>query len=193
MYVQAELPLAPKSSTELPPLFADKSDDELLGYGVPAEWLTDVKADELLSTIVAQVLRMGTAPGRPISVVTDFDPIRLTPDQAVPLSLILTEALTNALKHGGQSAAARTHLLVTLRRTEPEWARLEISNSMMGNGQAPRAASLESTGLGQQLLAAFASQLMGTLTVGPQDDAFVVRLDFPLRALNLAEENNDAA
>ena len=34
------------------PLFADLSDDELLGYGVPAEWLDDVRAaneDSLLA------------------------------------------------------------------------------------------------------------------------------------------------
>jgi len=39
VYVQAELPLP---STK--PLFANVSDDELLGYGVPAEWLADVRA-----------------------------------------------------------------------------------------------------------------------------------------------------
>ncbi len=38
VYVQAELPIPAK-----PPLFADNSDGELLGYGVPAEWLGDVK------------------------------------------------------------------------------------------------------------------------------------------------------
>jgi hypothetical protein len=38
VYVQAEMPTPPK-----PRLFADKSDDELLGYGVPAEWLNDVR------------------------------------------------------------------------------------------------------------------------------------------------------
>src|SRR6266404_5228352 len=42
VYVQAELALAP--ATEREPLFAAMSDDELLGYGVPAEWLNDVKA-----------------------------------------------------------------------------------------------------------------------------------------------------
>ena len=43
-YVQAETPKAIKSNK---PLFAHLSDDELLGYGVPAEWLNDVKqADE---------------------------------------------------------------------------------------------------------------------------------------------------
>lgn len=51
-YVQAELPLTPKPSTLPPLLFASKLDSELLGYGVPAEWLADVKAateDTLLS------------------------------------------------------------------------------------------------------------------------------------------------
>ena len=42
MYVQTELP-APRKAPK-PPLFADKSDDELLGYGVPAEWLDDVRS-----------------------------------------------------------------------------------------------------------------------------------------------------
>jgi mRNA-degrading endonuclease RelE of RelBE toxin-antitoxin system len=42
VYVQAELALAPAAQRE--PLFAAMSDDELLGYGVPAEWLNDVKA-----------------------------------------------------------------------------------------------------------------------------------------------------
>src|SRR5262249_9535877 len=43
MYVQSELPLAPIPFAEKPPLFAGRGDDELLGYGVPPEWLADVK------------------------------------------------------------------------------------------------------------------------------------------------------
>jgi len=43
-YVEAETPKAIKSNK---PLFTHLSDDDLLGYGVPAEWLNDVKqADE---------------------------------------------------------------------------------------------------------------------------------------------------
>ena len=38
VYVQAEMPAPPK-----PRLFADNPDEELLGYGVPAEWLNDVR------------------------------------------------------------------------------------------------------------------------------------------------------
>src|SRR5438309_6483677 len=43
VYVQTELPLAPGRTADRKPLFAGRSDDELLGYGVPAEWLKDVK------------------------------------------------------------------------------------------------------------------------------------------------------
>src|ERR1043165_5648262 len=38
VYSQGEMPAPPK-----PPLFADPPDEELLGYGIPAEWLNDVR------------------------------------------------------------------------------------------------------------------------------------------------------
>jgi hypothetical protein len=43
-YMQAELPLAPKPNTPSKLLFANRPDNELMGYGVPTEWLADVKA-----------------------------------------------------------------------------------------------------------------------------------------------------
>ncbi len=40
-------PRAWTTSVSKPPLFAQRTDDELLGYGVPTEWLADVRlADE---------------------------------------------------------------------------------------------------------------------------------------------------
>ena len=144
--------------------------------------LVDVRADELLESIVAQVLRMGARSDQLVETKTGFDDIRLTPDQAVPLSLILTEALTNALKHASPSTPGKTNLSVTLRRRGAGHAVLEISNSADTNGQSAFSSSLESTGLGQQLLTAFASQLMGNLTIGPEEGSYVVRLDFPLVA-----------
>src|SRR5947199_5897247 len=44
VYVQTEATAAQKPPPEVKPLFVERSDDELLGYGVPAEWLNDVKA-----------------------------------------------------------------------------------------------------------------------------------------------------
>lgn len=43
VYVQTTLPLPSPSVQEKTPLFGGASDDDLLGYGVPAEWLDDVR------------------------------------------------------------------------------------------------------------------------------------------------------
>jgi mRNA-degrading endonuclease RelE of RelBE toxin-antitoxin system len=53
VYVQTELATESKSATEKKPIFAEASDDELLGYGVPAEWIDDVRkaTDDTLLTL----------------------------------------------------------------------------------------------------------------------------------------------
>ncbi len=43
VYVQTELAVGAEPAAEKKSIFAEVSDDELLGYGVPAEWLGDVK------------------------------------------------------------------------------------------------------------------------------------------------------
>ncbi len=43
VYVQTEVTGAPEPAAEKTPVFAEVPDNELLGYGVPAEWLDDVK------------------------------------------------------------------------------------------------------------------------------------------------------
>jgi hypothetical protein len=74
VYVQTELPLAPKPATRKPPLFADAADEELLGYGVPSEWLGDVReatedtllilADHLPAEAAEALLELATG-GKP--------------------------------------------------------------------------------------------------------------------------------
>jgi mRNA-degrading endonuclease RelE of RelBE toxin-antitoxin system len=44
VYVQKEPAAAPRTAAKKESIFAGYSDDELLGYGIPAEWLKDVKA-----------------------------------------------------------------------------------------------------------------------------------------------------
>ena len=72
VYVQTEIPLPPK-----PPLFAETPEDELLGYGVPAEWLKDVRqatedsllllADRLPAEAAEALLEVATG-GKPRAV-----------------------------------------------------------------------------------------------------------------------------
>jgi mRNA-degrading endonuclease RelE of RelBE toxin-antitoxin system len=52
VYVQSEIVATPQPSVEKECIFAEIPDDELLGYGVPKEWLNDIKkatADTLLA------------------------------------------------------------------------------------------------------------------------------------------------
>lgn len=150
--------------------------------------LADVRADELLSTIATQVLRMGASPGRAIDLTTDIAPIRLTPDQSVPLSLLLTEALTNVLKHAGAGSGQRIALSVALAREPEGRARLSIVNSMPDRAldrTIPPGA--DSTGMGEQLLQAFATQLGGTLETTALEGSYGVSISFAVRALSEAE------
>lgn len=157
--------------------------------------LADVRADEMLGKIVALVMRMGAAPGTAPVVDMQLEGLRLTPDQAVPLSLILTEALTNVLKHARPDADGRpARLRVQLTRTDAGRARLSVANTMTDDGQGARLPpDVDSTGMGGQLLAAFAMQLGGTLEVGPGAEGFMVAVDFPIRALSEAEARFAAA
>lgn len=146
--------------------------------------LADVRADELLSDILRQILKMATGPGKRFDVETHFDNLRLTPDQAVPLSLLLTEALTNAIKYAGTDGPGVPKLDVSLRRAGPTAAVLTVSNSI---GAKPVAADIPSTGLGSQLMAAFGQQLGAQSETATTDASYTLRVKFTVRALSEAE------
>ncbi|WP_136683228.1 sensor histidine kinase [Falsirhodobacter xinxiangensis] len=147
--------------------------------------LTDIRADELLTDITRQVVRLATGPGRRIEVRQDFGDLRLTPDQAVPLALLLTEALANSMKYAGARDGA-PRLSVSLHRTGSATAMLEVANS---TGERPAAASGidVGTGLGAQLLSAFAQQLGGKLHTEETADSYVLRVEFEVRPLTEGE------
>lgn len=88
VYVQTEMPLAPKTQAALKLLFTDSSDDELLGYGVPPEWLNDVKqatedtllilSDHLPAEAAEALLELATGgkprvPAQPMAAANPFD------------------------------------------------------------------------------------------------------------------------
>jgi mRNA-degrading endonuclease RelE of RelBE toxin-antitoxin system len=74
VFVQSEVARAPTAPTKRAPLFEHVSDEHLLGYGVPAEWLSDVRgatedtllavADHLPSEAAEALLELATG-GKP--------------------------------------------------------------------------------------------------------------------------------
>jgi two-component system, sensor histidine kinase PdtaS len=109
----------------------------------------------------------------------------------VPLSLFLTEALTNAMKYASPAEGQdMPHLSVSLTRQDEDRAILRIANSIGGKRDATEAlpGGLEaSTGLGAQLLEAFAQQIGGVLEHEETEDSFALTLRFDVLALRMAE------
>jgi two-component sensor histidine kinase len=88
------------------------------------------------------------------------DPVTVGPDRAVPLGLILSELVANALEHG---CAAGGRLSVSLRATGDR-IELAVADDGPGFGGARRA----EMGLGLKLVGLLARQLQGELTLSSQ-------------------------
>ncbi len=154
--------------------------------------VTDIRADELLTDIVRQIVNLATGPGRRLSVKTDFEQIRLTPDQAVPLSLLLTEALTNAMKYAGDRNGSMPRLSVSLTRDKEQSAVLTVMNSIGNGADRPDLGPEASTGFGMQLLNAFGQQLGGQIEREDDCDTYTLRVTFQVRPLADAEQRTRA-
>jgi two-component sensor histidine kinase len=169
----------------------------------------DVRADELLGDITRQILAMAAGPGRAFRVATDFAPLHLVPEQAVPLALLHTEGLTNAIKHAAPGPEGAPWLQLAFRDVGGGEAELEIANSARPGGAGPETGSetgsetgpeprpeAEGTGLGRQLIAAFAAQLGGRVTAEPEGDRHALRVRFaltPVRQPSPREATGQAA
>ncbi len=107
---------------------------------------------------------MGESEGARIALDIEAPELRMLSDQAVPLALIVTEAVSNALKYafpGGRHGRIRVHLT-----EEGGSVRLEIQDDGVG---IPAGRSETETGtrdgIGLQLIRGFSRQLGATLDV----------------------------
>lgn len=145
-----------------------------------ASSLTELHADRLLTEIVAQ-LRSAVPEASGSSVETDFEDISLLPDQAVPLSLLVSEAGSNALRHNDWG---RPDAFVSFRlaREDSDRIVLEIGNSRSAVSSEPTAAY--ERGLGRRLIDAFARQMNGEMEIEETDGRYVLRVVFNLQRLD---------
>lgn len=136
--------------------------------------LNHVNGAVLLREIVNQVLAIGMPPGSTIEVKQHYDPIKIDPDDAAPLTLLVSEAMTNAIKYLAERSDGTGELEISLTNPRPQHAVLRVFNTTQHKTKA------EGTGLGTKLIQAFSRQLNGTLETEETDDSFELRLDFPV-------------
>lgn len=150
-----------------------------------AEQLDQVYADRLITDIIAQLTTASASAGRHLQVQTDIQPLTMLPDQAVPLTLLTTEAFTNAMKYAGNPAdGGDPWVRVSLTSPTPGQGLLEVVNST-GPDEAAGG-----TGLGSQLIEAFSMQLEGDVTTDSQPGAYRLALTFRLGQAGSAGGNS---
>jgi two-component sensor histidine kinase len=117
---------------------------------------------------LCQMVRESGGPAaRAVDIQVDIPPIPITADRAVPLGLLITEALGNAIKHGfpdGRPGVIRINLSASAEGV----ATVTIADSGIGTPVEEPPADGRDLGTGMVLMQAFAQQLGSTLTVdGP--------------------------
>lgn len=142
--------------------------------------MSRVDAGILLREIVARSLEVGMESNSGVKITEDYDDITVGPDDAAPLSLLTSEAVTNALKYVPRGKSKKPKIEVSLKYSGPERAQLRIRNT--SGGVPPD----EGTGLGSRLIQAFSRQLNGTLEVTEEDGMYLMVLDFPVPQMDKA-------
>jgi two-component sensor histidine kinase len=138
--------------------------------------LDRVDAGKLIEEIIGQLLVVGLSVGQGIKVSQSYDSVEMDADDAAPLTLLVSEAVTNAMKYiGTPHAGGNARLEISLRKTSEAGAVFRIANSTAG------AQGSEGTGLGTQLISAFARQLNGQVEVSFADEEHVLQITFPIR------------
>ncbi len=147
--------------------------------------ISALRADHLLDELLRHLFSIGAEASGGAELQTDLAPVTLEADQLVPLSLLLTEAVTNALKYAGRQGGG-AWVRVELQAEAGE-VTLRVTNSIPGDGDDGAASDgdISSTGLGGELITAFAAQLGAQLDHGLRGEGpasqWELRVRFPVR------------
>jgi two-component sensor histidine kinase len=102
-------------------------------------------------------------------------PLQLSPDEALPLGLIVNEVILNAFKHGFPDGRAGRVTVTLERPLKGNEAVLAITDNGVGMSETPSGGM----GLGTRLIAGLTSQLQGKQTI-TRDNGVKFELRFPV-------------
>lgn len=135
-------------------------------------------ADRMIGPLIEELchdLLEGTG-AKNIVIRVETPDVRLPIDQVLTLSMIITEAITNALKHAFSADGPGT-IRITLERLPTNELQLIVADDGAG---LPQGVTIESTrSLGMRIVRSLAQQLNGTLTLAPLNPGAALQLRFP--------------
>lgn len=143
-----------------------------------SENLQEVQLRWFLEDLCAELRRGGLAGSRDVALTVASADEVIGPDIAVPLGLLVTEAITNAYKHAF-CGVDHGLIQVIVRRDSDTQLTLIVKDS--GKGYDVAGNSSEPGGLGRSLIEAFVRQLRGELEI-KSDAGTTVQVRFPAPA-----------
>ncbi|NML16614.1 histidine kinase dimerization/phosphoacceptor domain -containing protein [Azohydromonas caseinilytica] len=126
--------------------------------------LSALNFDDYLRTLLDQLMRSFGAEQR-VRLTLALQPQRLPVDTAIPLGLIVTELVTNALKYAC-TPGRRGELRIALHPAQGAPGRLVLEVQDDGPGLPPGFEPAESTGLGMRLVTLLSRQLDASVALG---------------------------
>ena len=150
--------------------------------------LARVRADQLLRDVLQTTVNVSLPAQSGVKVAMQFDPITIDPDQAVPLTLLAAELVTNAVKYVGRAEDGEARIWIALDVAEPDVV-LTVRNTVGTAIQEDEAQ--EGSGLGAQLIEAFVSQLGGDMTQDAPQSHYAVRVAVPDLSIDGVEDDNE--
>ncbi|WP_170456351.1 sensor histidine kinase [Ruegeria arenilitoris] len=140
--------------------------------------MTTINTEALIGHLVAELAHRPPILGQVVEVDCRIAPVELGQDQAVTLSMLVAEALTNAVKYVGVPQDGPPKISVELTRPEESALHLKISNT---RGQSDDGSDLfHSGGIGQRLMQAFLRQLDGSETITETSSHYVYEVTFEI-------------
>jgi two-component sensor histidine kinase len=132
---------------------------------------------------------LGAGPDAGVNIEIDAEDIEMGSDQAISLALLLTEAVSNAMRHGFPDGREGV-ISVSLHVDENEMAHLVVADD--GVGLATPYADPEGDGLGMRLIEGFASHLGGVAEISGENGTRI-SVRFPLHRRDAEQTLRGAA
>lgn len=156
-----------------------------------AEDLRFIRIEPFLTELCRLTHQAGPGPQGPVRL--DFQSTLndrvISTDEAVPLSMFITEAMTNAYKHAFSDRNADNVLTITLEefeRGDDVWIETLVADNGVGLSEAERR-----QGVGSSLFEAFAIQLEGEFEIdGKPNEGVRIALRFPLEHIDAGAEES---
>jgi len=142
-----------------------------------SESFTNINYESYITDLVEAIQKTFDNNKTPVDVEIEIDDVKITLNQAIPLSLLLNELIVNAYKHGFKGIDKRV-IFIELQKIENN---LLLQFGDNGVGLPPDVDFRESQSLGSTLIKTLVQQLNGTFEdiSSKKEKGFHIQVQFP--------------